>query len=59
MPKYRIDAVVWSDEDEETVGQLVENTLWSRFNDVPNLSVYEVAHLPSYADQERAKRGLG
>lgn len=45
MPRYRIEATVWSDEpDAEKFGEHVEDVLWVHFDDVlpPGPSVYEV-----------------
>jgi hypothetical protein len=55
MPKYRIDALVWSDLDEESFAERAEGAV-DKAGIVSDLSVYEVCHMPSYAEQEREAR---
>ena len=51
---YRVEALIESDMDEETVAMYAEGVLHtaSRFS-VEDLSVFTVTHLPSYAELER------
>ncbi len=53
MPRYRIDALVESDRDEENLAMYAEGLL--SHLDVKDLSVYEVCHMPSHAEEARER----
>lgn len=54
VKRFRIDVLVESDRTEESLGMFIEGVLKQhRWHfEVKDLTVYEVCHMPSYAERE-------